>query len=139
MVIDYTNVRHVFISGQRETSKILHAIDEQQLYRFRVAHNQVAQYNCYVANCKAKLYLESEVCYRKAKYEPHNHGANDMIEEIILKNSIKKRCRSVAVEPRRSGAGAGNVRSVYLSSIREWVFFFLHTHSHTFSNYFLQI
>lgn len=114
--IDDTNVRYKFAAGKRLNSKMLHTIDEQQMYRLRVTHKNVAQYNCYIDKCNAKLYLnlETQVCYRKAMYGLHNHGPNDTIYDIQLNDTIKRRCRSAA-----AASGAGNVRNLFHSTIRE--------------------
>lgn len=122
-VIDYDNVRYRFVAGKRINSKMLHAIDEQQMYRYRVTHKNIAQYNCYIDTCKAKLYVDtvSGVCARKAKHTPHNHGPNDEIMSIQLVDSIKKRCRSATVAAKTGGAG--NVRDIFHHTVRESVYF----------------
>lgn len=123
-VVDYDNVRYEFMAGKLIDSKMLHAIDEQQLYRYRVTHKNLAQYNCYILGCNAKLYLDvvTQICFRKAKQsQPHNHGPNDNIQSMQLSTTIKKRCRS-AVAAARSG-GNGNVRQIFHNAIREWVYF----------------
>lgn len=124
--VDYTNVRYEFSSGKLVESKMLHAIDEKQLYRYRITHKKLAQYNCYVKSCSAKLYLDvvSHNCFRKAtQSQSHNHGPNDNIATMQLATTIKKRCRSAATAA-RSG-GNGNVRRIFHNAIREWVFFLI--------------
>lgn len=120
--INNTSIRYKFVAGKRLNSKMLHTIDEQQMYRLRVTHKNVAQYNCYIDKCNAKLYLnlETQECSRKAVYELHNHGPNDIINDIQLNDSIKRRCRSAA-----AAGGSGNVRNLFHSTIRELVFFLL--------------
>lgn len=115
VVVDFSNIRYEIIAGKRLYSKMLHAIDEQQMYRFRINHK--AQYNCNVNKCPSKVYVDltTHVCARKTCYEPHNHGPNDQIDKIQLNDSIKKRCRSAAVAA-RSG---GNLREIFHNTVRE--------------------
>lgn len=144
--VDFSNVRYEYVAGKRVGSKMLHAIGERQMYRYRVTHKNVAQYNCYIDKCNAKLYVDltTQVCARKQKFEPHNHGPNDMIEGIQLNDSIKQRCRNAAVATR--SASAGNVHNIFLNTIRELVFFFhfckhIRTHArkvlHSFCLFFI--
>lgn len=121
--VNYSDVRYEFMAGKIAKSKILHAIDEEQLYRYRVTHKSLSQYNCYINDCKAKLYVDTmtNICFRKPKQsEVHNHGPHDGIEAMQLASTIKKRCRSAAAAA-RSG-GNGNVRQIFHNAIREWVF-----------------
>lgn len=116
MTVDYTDLKYTLMPGKRETSKVLHTIDERQLYFFRVNTKHAAQYNCYVKSCsaKAQISLESSKCSRKGN-EGHNHGPNAEIETIQLKTAIKKRCRSVAAATR----GGGDVHAVFNETIQE--------------------
>lgn len=119
--VDYNDVRFEFMSGKLINSKLLHAIDEQQLYRYRITHKTLAQYNCYVTVCSAKLYLDvtTQHCFRKEKQpQVHNHGPNDNIELMQLNATIKKRCRS-ATSAVRSGGGSGNIRQIFHNTLRE--------------------
>lgn len=115
-MIDYTDLRYEFVSGKRVNSKMLHTVDERQMYRFRVSRKTFAQYDCYVAKCPAKVCIHSatNVCSRKTQ-DRHNHGPNDEIEAIQLKDAIKKRCLSAAV----AAKGGGNVHDVFINTILE--------------------
>lgn len=115
-MIDYTNLRYEFVAGKRVDSKMLHTVDERQMYRFRVARKTFSQYDCYVAKCPAKVSIHSatNVCSPKT-VDRHNHGPNEEIEAIQLNDAIKKRCRSAAV----AAKCGGNVHDVFNNTILE--------------------
>lgn len=117
--LDYSNLSFEFIPGKRANSKLLHTIDEQQLYRRRVKHGRTTQYDCYINTCNAKVFFDDELnsLKRKEKHDRHNHGANDMISTLQLSESIKKRCRSAAMAGRNENDG--NVRDIFHNTIRE--------------------
>lgn len=95
--LNYNNLRYEFIPGKRITSKVLHTIDEQQLYAYKVKTKEHVQYNCYKlkeTGCEAKVYtkITSGVCFRKSNQtSAHNHATlRKEIDEIKLKTEIKK-------------------------------------------------
>lgn len=116
VMVNYSRLRYKFVAGKRINSEMLHTLDEGQLYRFRVNLKAAAQYDCYLAHCPAKVQinLDTKVCSRKGD-ATHNHGRNDQIEVIQLKDTIKKRCRSAAAVSRRGG----NVRETFNATILE--------------------
>lgn len=116
IMLDYTDLKCTLMPGKRETSKLLHVIDERQLYLFRIKTKCFSQYNCYVKSCPAKVQISFETgkCSRKG-VDGHNHGPNEEIESMKLKTAIKKRCRSVASATR----GGGDVHAVFTETIRE--------------------
>lgn len=120
VLIDYSNLLHDFVSGKRVGSNLLRTIDENQIYRFKVKHKNVAQYDCYKnkEGCRAKVYLNltSKVCYRKSECSAHNHGENDDIKKMLLVDTIKRRCRSATT----SIVTAQSVRQVYNETVRRY-------------------
>lgn len=89
-------IRYAFISGQRINSKLLHALDENELYMCKVKSKNDTQYDCYYGKrgCAAKVFIDnnSNECFRKFKHlEPHNHDSMQQeINEMQLKTVIKK-------------------------------------------------
>lgn len=102
-------------------SKLLHAMDEQQVYVVKVKGKKDTQYNCYKAKlsgCPAKLYIDkiTTECFRKQTYnEPHSHGSmRQEIAEMQLKTKIKKNCGDAATLASHIGSsGSGNVRGIF--------------------------
>lgn len=115
-MLNYSDLKVRMMPGKRETSKVLFAIDEQQLYTYRVKNKHAVQYNCYIKSCSAKVEISNDTgkCSRKGR-DTHNPGPNAEISTIELKTAIKKRCRSVAAATR----GGGDVHAVFNETIRE--------------------
>lgn len=78
--LNYSNLRYEMIAGKRINSKVLHTIDEQQLYAYKVKTKDNVQYNCYKLKkmgCEAKVFTNvvSGVCFRKSNHtSAHNHA-----------------------------------------------------------------
>lgn len=67
-ILDMNNIRYEFMPGQRMNSKMLHTLDEHQLYKKKIVTKHDTQYECYkIKNgCPAKvsfIYLLSFFLY----------------------------------------------------------------------------
>lgn len=119
--INYCNLRYELMSGKRINSKLLHTIDEHQLYVQKVKTKSTRQYDCYKKKdlgCEAKVFVNnsSAVCFRKINHgNEHNHSTlKKEINEIKMKTEIKTKCGDSATLAEHIGAsGTGNVRGIF--------------------------
>lgn len=88
------NLEYRFMSGLRSDSRLLHVLEENQLYRRNTSTKKNIIYKCRVPKCKSRVYLNSlNQCRRVANFKGHNHGDVDtFIEGLELKTKIKTAC-----------------------------------------------
>lgn len=83
------------MEGKRRGSKLLHSIDEKQLYSWnkRLADGSTA-FRCTGKNCATRVYLlENKLCYYSDPIGEHNHANKETeIKEIKLLATIKEQC-----------------------------------------------
>lgn len=87
------------ITGQRVDSQLIYTVDEKQIYRKSVRHNNIYSYVCYEETCDSRIYfdLDSEKCYKKVDCSLHNHGDQfSKYKELNLKNNMKNECLKAA-------------------------------------------
>lgn len=66
------------IEGKRRNSKLLHSINEKQLYvRNKTLVDSVA-FTCQITNCNARVYVIGEMCYFSQPFLGHEHRENDI-------------------------------------------------------------
>lgn len=127
--INRFNMRYEFMGGKRASSKLLHTLDEHQLYVLRNKYKSVHQYNCYEATCTARVYLEvhdendveKNVCHIKSKYTEHNHAAvQSTINEFKLVNAVKEKCgNSKSLAENIGTPGCGYIRGIFQNTLLE--------------------
>lgn len=123
--LDYSNLRYEQMSGARQSSKLLHCIDEKQLYVYRNCTKFLKQYDCYQRvkfGCPAKVFIQksSEICFRKTSCaNEHNHEhVNRLIDEMKLRSGIKSDIGTSASLAEHIGSvGGGNTRSIFQRNV----------------------
>lgn len=103
-------VDYEIISGKRRNSKLVYVISEQQLYIRKTKYKTKQFYVCYAKDCKSRVYIQNDQCYKSADGE-HNHAdQKELYEEMKVMSNIKTQC----MDPE---ALVGNVNA--LGGIRE--------------------
>lgn len=116
----FRDIKYEFIAGHRLNSKLLHTMDEHQVYMKKVTTKKDIQYNCMKekSGCLAKVFIciNTNECIRKqSQAQTHNHGSmRAEIAEMKLKNEIKTKCGNAVTLSQHIGAsGSGNVRGIF--------------------------
>lgn len=84
-----------FIEGKRKTGKLLHVLEEDQLYHFKSRYNcNISYYRCYLKKCSAGVKVQDGLnfCFRTS-HKDHQHGSQaHLIREIKMVAAIKAEC-----------------------------------------------
>lgn len=84
-----------FIEGRRKSGKLVHVLEEDQLYRFRSRYNdQFSYYRCYINKCNAIVKVQSGVnfCFRTSNRNHKHEVQTDLIKEMKMVSAIKADC-----------------------------------------------
>lgn len=90
----YRSVIYEFIAGYRSGSKLLYAIDEQNLYSFNTISKIGQSYLCIEKGCNVRVYIvKDEKCIQQNRNCEHSHAnKKKMYDELQCLNEIKEKC-----------------------------------------------
>lgn len=111
------NYEHVV--GKRINSKLLYVTEEKQLYSKKTIKKEKYFYACYVKTCKARVFLESEVCYKVKDFIDHNHETQeDTYRELKIMNNMKTSCMEIHQDSTEPSV-LGSIRKIFQSTCVE--------------------
>lgn len=102
------------IQGKRSDCKLLHSIDEKQLYvKNKTLANGSTAYTCKKnKTCYARVYICGDKCYFSEPFYGHHHGnCENEIEEMKTYSQIKSDCGSRLVS--QTTSQVSDVREIF--------------------------
>nr|XP_036226887.1 uncharacterized protein LOC118682379 [Bactrocera oleae] len=77
-------------------------------------------YACYVKTCKARVFLNSEVCYKVKDFIDHNHETQeDTYRELKIMNNMKTSCMGIHQDSTEPSV-LGSIRKIFQSTCVEY-------------------
>lgn len=110
------NLNYEYVVGRRLNSRLLYVLDEKQLYTKKSMKNENYFYNCYIKTCKARVFVNNEVCKKVKNFIDHSHETQEnMYKELKTLNDIKTSCVEMHTDYTEPTV-LGGIRKIYQSA-----------------------
>lgn len=109
-------LRYKIAPGHRRNSKLLHTLDEKQIYAFNSKNKSGDAYKCVECNCR--VHLKDGICIQKQRYYKHSHATKEIVQDnLSILNEIKTKCSdlSTLINDRKQ-----SVRDIFYSILAKY-------------------